>query len=89
MHLFIDRRLFFERNNAGLKKLSSFVWTDKWLICLPKCHVYFKVGTQLWTVFLIFHISIRIKCNRISEGLYSVRAMRKHRISISMYCLEK
>jgi hypothetical protein len=28
--------LIFERNDAGLKKLSNFVWTEKWLICLPK-----------------------------------------------------
>jgi hypothetical protein len=29
IHLFIDRRLVFERNNASLKKLSGFVSTDK------------------------------------------------------------
>jgi hypothetical protein len=22
-----------------LKKLSSILWTDKWLICIPNCHV--------------------------------------------------
>jgi hypothetical protein len=44
-----------------LKKLSSFVWTDKWLVCLPKC-MYPAVNG-------IFHISIRINCNRISEDL--------------------
>jgi hypothetical protein len=27
--------IVFERNNAGLKKLLSFAWTGKWLICLP------------------------------------------------------
>jgi hypothetical protein len=43
--------LVFERNNGGLKKLSSFVWTDKWLICLSKCHVSF-----LKYVNSIFHI---------------------------------
>jgi hypothetical protein len=32
----------------------------------------FKVCTQLWTEFLIFHISIRINCNRIGEGLLYV-----------------
>jgi hypothetical protein len=53
-------------------RLSSFVWTDKWLICLPKCRLSFNVCTQLWTTFLIFHISIRIKCNRISEDLMHV-----------------
>jgi hypothetical protein len=61
--------LVFERNNTGLKKLSSFVWADKWLICLPKCHVSFKACNKLWRVFFIFHILIRIKCNRISEVL--------------------
>jgi hypothetical protein len=64
--------LVFERtsNNADLKKLSNFVWTDKWFIYLPKCRVYFEVRTQLWTaVFFFFHISIRINCKRISEGL--------------------
>jgi hypothetical protein len=50
----------------------SFVWTDKWLICLPECHVSFKAFTQLWTAFFIFRSGlsdIRINCNRISEGL--------------------
>jgi hypothetical protein len=64
--------LVFGRNNAGFKKLSSFVWTDKWLICLPKCHVSFKACTQLWTAFFIFRSGlsdIRINCNRIREGL--------------------
>jgi hypothetical protein len=37
-----------------LKKLSSFVCTDKWLICLPKCSVSSKPRTQLWTAFFIF-----------------------------------
>jgi hypothetical protein len=32
----------FLRNSAGLRKLS-FVWTDKWLIWLPKYHVPFHV----------------------------------------------
>jgi hypothetical protein len=32
-----------EHNNAGLKKLSSFVWTDKSLIWLSKCHVSLEV----------------------------------------------
>jgi hypothetical protein len=36
------------------KKLSVFFWTDKWLICLPKYPVSFKVYTQLWTAFFIF-----------------------------------
>jgi hypothetical protein len=35
--------LGFKRNNAGLNKLSSFVRTDRCLICLPKCYVSFKV----------------------------------------------
>jgi hypothetical protein len=55
-----------------LKKLSSFVWTYKWLICLPKCHVSFKVCTQPWTVLFVRHISILINCNRISEGFLYV-----------------
>jgi hypothetical protein len=29
----------------------------------------FKVFTQLWTEFFIFHILIRINCNQISKGL--------------------
>jgi hypothetical protein len=29
----------------------------------------FNLWTQLWTAFFIFHISIRINFNRISEGL--------------------
>jgi hypothetical protein len=41
-----------------LKKPLSFVSTDKWLICLPKYHVSFKIYTELWTAF--FHFSIRI-----------------------------
>jgi hypothetical protein len=45
--------LVFGRNKTGLKKLSSFVSTDKRLICLPKCHVSFKVRT----VNIIFHFS--------------------------------
>jgi hypothetical protein len=55
IYLFIQKLyLFFECNNVGLKILSSFAWTDKWLICLPKCHVSFKVRTQLWTALFIF-----------------------------------
>jgi hypothetical protein len=38
-----------------LKKPSSFVLIDKWLICFPKCHVPFKVCTQLLTVDLYIH----------------------------------
>jgi hypothetical protein len=58
--------LVFERNNAGLKKLCKvFVWTDKRLICLLKCNVSFKVMYS--TVNSIFHVSIRINCNRVSE----------------------
>jgi hypothetical protein len=49
--------LVFKRNNAGLKKLSSFVWTEKWLICISKCHMSFKLCTQL------------LNNKRISEGL--------------------
>jgi hypothetical protein len=66
VHLFIDR------NNAGLKKLSNFVWADKRLICLPKCHVSFNVCTQLWTEFFMFQSGlsdIRINCIRISDDL--------------------
>jgi hypothetical protein len=55
IHLFLDRRLrsctCFECNDSFLKKLSSFVWTDKWLICLPKFNVSFKLCTQLWTAY--------------------------------------
>jgi hypothetical protein len=35
---------------------------------VPKSRVSFKVRTQLWRDFVISHISIRINCNRISEG---------------------
>jgi hypothetical protein len=35
----------------------------------PKSHVSFKERTALRTELFIFHISIRIICNRISEGL--------------------
>jgi hypothetical protein len=46
------------------------VWESSALIPLaPKSHVSFKACTQLWTEFFIFHISVRINCNRISEGL--------------------
>jgi hypothetical protein len=48
--------LVFERNNAGLKKLSSFVWTDKWFTSFMKAMGLLKY----WTVNGIFHISIRI-----------------------------
>jgi hypothetical protein len=47
--------LVFERNNAGLKIPSSFVWTDKWLICLPKCHLSFKV--QILVCIIIYCLS--------------------------------
>jgi hypothetical protein len=30
------------------------MWTKKWLICLPKSKVSFKVPTQLWTAFWYF-----------------------------------
>jgi hypothetical protein len=33
-----------------LKKLSSFVWTGKWLICLPKCHASFKVYIYMYII---------------------------------------
>jgi hypothetical protein len=35
----------------------------------PKSLASFKACAQLRTEFLIYHISIRINCNRISEGL--------------------
>jgi hypothetical protein len=39
----------------------------------PKSHGSFKVCAQLSAEFLIFHISIRINCNRIIENLlYSI-----------------
>jgi hypothetical protein len=37
-----------------LMKLSVFVWTDKWLICLPKYHVPYHVLDNEQH----FHISI-------------------------------
>jgi hypothetical protein len=39
---------------------------------LPKSHVSFKACTQLRTEFFIFHISFRINCNRIIEGLLCI-----------------
>jgi hypothetical protein len=33
-----------------------FFWTKKWLICLPKSSVSFKVSTQLWTAFSYFNL---------------------------------
>jgi hypothetical protein len=54
-----------------LKRLSDFVSTDKWVICLPKCHVSFKVYTELWTEFFIYHCRLsdmQINCELISEG---------------------
>jgi hypothetical protein len=35
------------------RNCQSFVWTDKWLTCLPECHVCFEVYTQLWTTFFM------------------------------------
>jgi hypothetical protein len=40
--------------------LPSFVRTDKWLNCLPKRNVSFKVCTQLWTAFFIFMFRSRL-----------------------------
>jgi hypothetical protein len=62
--------LAFERNNAGLKKLSSSVHINKWLICLPKCHVTFKMCIQPWTTFFIFRLGlsdIRITVTGLAE----------------------
>jgi hypothetical protein len=72
IHLFIDIRhrsctCFWTYNNAGLKKQWSFVWTEKWINCLLKCHVSFKVCTQLWTEFCTFRSALSYI--RISEGL--------------------
>jgi hypothetical protein len=67
-----------ERNDAGLKKLSSFVWTDKWLICLPKCHVFFKVCTQLWPVLVMknavfWDVAPYTSCvNRCFKGMHGL-----------------
>jgi hypothetical protein len=66
--------LVLECNSLGLKELSSFVWTDKSLVCLPKFHLSFKARacTQVWTAFFIFQFGlsdIRINCNSIIEGL--------------------
>jgi hypothetical protein len=54
----------FERNSAGLKKLLSFVWTEKWLICFPKSHLPFA-----FSIFRSGLSDIRIYCNRIREAL--------------------
>jgi hypothetical protein len=66
--------LVFGRNNESLGKLLSFVWTDKWLICPPKCHVSYEVCIQLWTAFFVFLSGLsdnRINYNRISaDWLY-------------------
>jgi hypothetical protein len=67
-----------ERNNADWKKLPNSLWTDKWLVCLPKCHVSFKICTQVRTEFFISHISIRINSNGISEGLLYLHFLILH-----------
>jgi hypothetical protein len=40
----------------------------------PESYVSFKIRTQLSTEFFVFHISIRINCNRISDGLLYILA---------------
>jgi hypothetical protein len=56
-----------------LTNLSSFVWTDKWLIFLPKCHVTLRVCTQLWTVFSTFDPDYRTSELTVTrlESVYS------------------
>jgi hypothetical protein len=62
--------LVFEHNNASLKKPWSFVWTDKWFICLPKCHVsLLKRVLNCEQHCSFFPISMRIICNLIKQGL--------------------
>jgi hypothetical protein len=80
--------LVFELDNAGLKKLPSFVWTDKWLICLPEFHVSFKVCTQSgWTVTglaRIYCISLScIMCSVpvASNGIFPAGTFRWLRLS--------
>jgi hypothetical protein len=50
----------------SLRSQSARSQNDSSAFLNPKC---LKVRIQLWTEFFIFHISIRINCNRISEGL--------------------
>jgi hypothetical protein len=50
-----------QRNDAGLKKLQDKQVSGR--------HAYCKICTQLWTSFFNFFVSIRIKCNRISQLL--------------------
>jgi hypothetical protein len=45
----------------------------------PKSHGSFKVCTQLWMEFKIFHISIQINCNRISECLLHIGNFKTQR----------
>jgi hypothetical protein len=42
------------------------------LICLPTYHVFFKVCSQLWTGFFIFHISIRIHEGFLCTGKHTI-----------------
>jgi hypothetical protein len=49
-----------ESNNAGSKKLWSLFWTGKWLICILKFYVNFKLRTQLWTEFFIFRSGLTV-----------------------------
>jgi hypothetical protein len=65
IHLFIYRRLrsyvVFECNNAGLKKLSQVLseqTSDS--SAFLKCHMSFKVYTQLRTAFFIFKSGLTV-----------------------------
>jgi hypothetical protein len=65
-----EAALVFEHDTAALKKLSSFVRTDKCLICFPKCHpcVYLKyvLNCEQHFSFLIFQYGLSCIIARIT-----------------------
>jgi hypothetical protein len=82
--------LVFEHHNAGFKKLSSFVWTDKWLICLHEYHVSFKVSTRLWTEFFILHSwlivtrLVRVYCTLVLAFHHSIGLWKSYSVVCSL-----
>jgi hypothetical protein len=55
-----------------LQKPSSLVWTDKWLICVHKCYVSFKVCTQMSTAVLFFMFRSGLSDIGINKGVLCI-----------------
>jgi hypothetical protein len=90
LHIIFEMRLF-----LCFVRVYCFLYCA-YQVSLLKRHVSFKVCTQMWTAFLIFHTSIRIDCNRISEGLlhyyyyYHNHHNHSYKVKLKLYlCLIK